>query len=171
MKILPLLVFILNCLTVLASRADNITWEFNGKEKAGTPYGLEVRGSCEVGSTYDGEGDGFSALFEGGYLNVEAGGSIELDFEKDFAVWCKVFLNEQYWNMDAEVNSVIFQWMGNGARGKRNMISLECLKLGYIQKNAYLGVWLNNKFLHVSIHNLKPGIWQDVLLLVRGGGC
>ena len=142
--------------------------------------GMTVRGAVEIGVSEMGSAapdssirdkEGRIAKFHGGRVDVTDGAGLALSVEGELTVSARVFLEGRYFAFDDRRGAVLMEWMGRDANdtAARHAISLEILNIGFVSENAYIGFWVDNVFLNVSLKKLRPHRWYDMVLRVREG--
>lgn len=136
------------------------------------PEHLSVQGAVILGSDAAKAGErALGARFDGGRVDVTDGAGLALSVEGELTVSARVFLEGRYFALDDRRGAVLMEWMGRDAddTAARHAISLEILNIGFVSENAYIGFWVDNVFLNVSLKKLRPHRWYDMVLRVRDG--
>ena len=102
-------------------------------------------------------------------LDLTADQPVPLAVHENFSFVAVIEPDRRYFDMEERSDAVIFDWLGHtsGKDAERHSLSLEILTIGYLDGNRYLGFFIDNHFVNVSLHKLEVGRPLAVVLRIQ----
>ena len=102
-------------------------------------------------------------------LDLTADQTVPLAVHENFSFVAVIEPDRRYFDMEKRSDAVIFDWLGHtsGKDVERHSLSLEILTIGYLDGNRYLGFFIDNHFVNVSLHKLEVGRPLAVVLRIQ----
>jgi len=145
-------------------------WDFSGPAGKDGKYALKSYGGCRLGVA-EGPDGASCAEFSGGHLEIGGADNMAIGVEGNFSLAFRVWLDPNYFSMDKRLDATLFEWFGEDTadKPKRHSIGLEIFRVGYLPRNRFLCVWVDDYCRAASLKNFEPDKWLDVVFRVKDG--
>ena len=145
--------------------ADHV-WEFSDVNDRDGKLAFEAVGKCRLGVPGAADGD-LCGEFSGGHLAMVDDPPPTIALDGNFSLALRVYLDPGYFDLDNDMNATVFEWLGKDKSGKRHLVSMEVLTLGYLRNDRFLLFMLDQFPYSVSLKRLRPNRWHNVIIRVE----